>query len=181
MRRSSRLPLASFALAAVFLAGCPDNAGNAPPADHLFYPIAAVVAGPDARPFLYVVNSNFDLKYNGSTVVAIDLAPLRARAAAPANCDPDPDSTVGAQVCRDSEFIMPPTLEQLGLDTLSAADRLAVAEAIWESVAREAEQAPVPDAQRQALERRLADSLARPDAVVPWEVVKARALARATR
>lgn len=76
---------------------------------------------------------------------------------------------------------MPPTLEQLGLDTLSAADRLAVAEAIWESVAREAEQAPVPDAQRQALERRLADSLARPDAVVPWEVVKARALARATR
>ncbi|MFO0848185.1 MAG: addiction module protein [Gemmataceae bacterium] len=76
---------------------------------------------------------------------------------------------------------MPPTLEQLGLDTLSAADRLAVAEAIWESVAREAEQAPISDAQRQELERRLADSLARPDAVVPWEEVKARALARARR
>ncbi len=105
MRRSSRLPLISLALSAGFLAGCPDNAGNPPPADHLFYPIAAVVAGSDARPFLYVVNSNFDLKYNGSTVVAIDLAPLRARAAAPANCQPDPESTVGAQVCRDSEFI----------------------------------------------------------------------------
>lgn len=34
---------------------------------------------------------------------------------------------------------MPPTLQQLGLDMLSPDDRLAVAEAIWESVAREAE------------------------------------------
>lgn len=105
MRRSSRLPLLSLALSATFLVGCPDNAGNPPPADHLFYPIAAVVAGTDARPFLYVVNSNFDLKYNGSTVVAIDLAPLRNRARDPANCAPDTESLTGAQVCRDSEFI----------------------------------------------------------------------------
>ena len=38
---------------------------------------------------------------------------------------------------------MPPTLEELGIDRLSAEDRLALAEAIWESVAREAEQAPL--------------------------------------
>jgi putative addiction module component (TIGR02574 family) len=73
---------------------------------------------------------------------------------------------------------MPPTLEQLGLDRLSLEDRLAVAEALWESVLKEADAAPVPEAQRVELERRLADSIARPDAVTPWEVVKARAQLR---
>lgn len=74
---------------------------------------------------------------------------------------------------------MAPTLQELGIDHLSAADRLAVAEALWGSVAQETEQAPIPEAQRQELERRLADSIARPDAVTPWEDIKARALARA--
>jgi putative addiction module component (TIGR02574 family) len=73
---------------------------------------------------------------------------------------------------------MPPTLQELGIDRLSVEDRLALVEAIWDSLAREVEQAPLPEAQRQELERRLADSIARPDAVTPWEVVKARALAR---
>ena len=79
------------------------------------------------------------------------------------------------------EFAMPPTLQELGLDRLSPEDRLAVAEAIWESVAREAETAPLSETQRAELERRLADSIARPDAVTPWELIKARALARARR
>ena len=76
---------------------------------------------------------------------------------------------------------MAPTLQELGLDQLPAEDRLAVAEAIWESVAREIESAPLPAAQKAELERRLADSIARPEAVVPWEEVKARALARARK
>lgn len=76
---------------------------------------------------------------------------------------------------------MPPTLQELGIDRLSAEDRLSLAEAIWQSVALEVEQAPVPEAQLKELERRLADSIARPDAVTPWEEVKARALARARR
>jgi putative addiction module component (TIGR02574 family) len=76
---------------------------------------------------------------------------------------------------------MPPTLQELGIDRLSVDDRIALAEAIWDSVAQEVEQAPLTEAQRQELERRLADSVARPDAVTPWEVVKARALARARR
>jgi putative addiction module component (TIGR02574 family) len=75
---------------------------------------------------------------------------------------------------------MPPTLQELGIDRLSADDRLALAEAIWESVALEIEQAPLTEAQRQELERRLADSIARPDAATPWEAVKARASARET-
>ena len=74
---------------------------------------------------------------------------------------------------------MAPTIQELGLDLLSAEDRLAVAEAIWDSVARETAAAPLSEAQRAELERRLADSIARQEAVTPWEVVKARALARA--
>jgi putative addiction module component (TIGR02574 family) len=76
---------------------------------------------------------------------------------------------------------MPPSLQELGIDRLSVEDRLALAEAIWDSVAREVEREPLTEAQRRELERRLADSVARPDAVTPWEVVKARALARARK
>jgi putative addiction module component (TIGR02574 family) len=76
---------------------------------------------------------------------------------------------------------MPPTIEELGLDRLSPDDRLAIAEAIWESVAREIQEAPLLDAQRADLERRWADSNTRPDAVTPWEEIRARALARARR
>ena len=65
-----------------------------------------------------------------------------------------------------------------GLDRLSSEDRIAVAEALWEGVGRDAGSAPLPTAQREELERRLADSIAEPDAGTPWEVVKARALAR---
>jgi putative addiction module component (TIGR02574 family) len=74
---------------------------------------------------------------------------------------------------------MSPTLKALGIDRLSVEDRLALAEAIWDSVVQEADQAPLTEAQRHELERRLADSIAHPEAVTPWEVVKARALARA--
>ncbi len=76
---------------------------------------------------------------------------------------------------------MTPTIQDFGLDRLSAEDRLTVAEALWDSVVREIEAAPLPEAQRAELERRLADSLARPEAVTPWELIKAQALARAPR
>ena len=76
---------------------------------------------------------------------------------------------------------MVPTIHDLGIDQLSVEDRLAIAHAIWESVAEEIERAPLSDPQRQELERRLADSIARPDAVTPWEEIKARAMERARR
>lgn len=76
---------------------------------------------------------------------------------------------------------MSQSMQGLGIDRLSVEDRLALAQEIWESVTRELEREPLSSAQRQELERRLADSIARPDAVTPWEVVKARALARARR
>ena len=75
---------------------------------------------------------------------------------------------------------MAPTIQELGLDRLSPADRLSVAEAIWDSVASEAEAEAysLSASQQEELERRLADSIARPEAVTAWEEVKARALAR---
>jgi len=76
---------------------------------------------------------------------------------------------------------MVPTLEALGLDQLCLEDRLAIAEALWDSVAQEAEASPLSETQRAELERRLADCVARPEAVTPWEQIKARALARARR
>jgi putative addiction module component (TIGR02574 family) len=76
---------------------------------------------------------------------------------------------------------MPPTIQELGIDRLSAEDRLAVADAIWDSVAREIEESPLTASQRAELERRLANSIAHPEAVTTWETVKARALARARR
>ncbi len=74
---------------------------------------------------------------------------------------------------------MAPSLQELGLDQLTIEDRLAVAEAIWDSVSREAASSTLPPAQRAELELRLVDSLARPQAVTAWEEIKQRALARA--
>lgn len=62
---------------------------------------------------------------------------------------------------------MPPTMNELGIDRLSVEDRIAPAQEIWERIEEEAERSPLTAAQRQERERRLADSLARPDAVNP--------------
>lgn len=67
-----------------------------------------------------------------------------------------------------------PILEALGLDNLSVEDKLALAEALWDSAAHDVETAPILPSQLAELKRRLADSIANPDDVVPWEEVKAR-------
>lgn len=76
---------------------------------------------------------------------------------------------------------MTPSLSELGIDRLCIEDRIALAQELWESAAQEAELTSPSEAQRLELERRLAGSIARPDAVVDWEAVKARALERARR
>jgi putative addiction module component (TIGR02574 family) len=70
------------------------------------------------------------------------------------------------------------TLEALGIDRLSVAERIALVQAIWDSIAAEPDAAPLTDAQRQELERRANDDDANPDDTVPWEQAKAEALAR---
>jgi putative addiction module component (TIGR02574 family) len=72
-------------------------------------------------------------------------------------------------------------IEELGIDRWTIEERFALAHEILDGITEEAERAPLTEEQRRELERRLADSQARPDAVTPWEEVKARALARSRK
>lgn len=63
---------------------------------------------------------------------------------------------------------------------LSASERIQLAQDIWDSVAAEAsadpDAMPLTEAQRQELDRRLADIEARPGTGRPWAEVKERLL-----
>lgn len=69
---------------------------------------------------------------------------------------------------------MSATFKSFGLDQLSFAQRILLVEEIWDSIAAEAEQLPLTEAQRLDLERRLAAYEANPKAGSSWEEVKAR-------
>mgnify|MGYP001010087958 CR=1 FL=1 len=69
---------------------------------------------------------------------------------------------------------MPVTLEQFGLDGLPPADRLELAELLWDSL--DAVPSPLPEWHVRELEKRRAAADADPAAGVPWEQVKARLL-----
>jgi putative addiction module component (TIGR02574 family) len=71
------------------------------------------------------------------------------------------------------------TLDEI--TTLSVDDRLRMIEAIWDSIAAEPGEPRLTEAQQRELEQRLAAHEADPGNVVPWEEVKAAALARARR
>jgi putative addiction module component (TIGR02574 family) len=73
------------------------------------------------------------------------------------------------------------SLAELGIDRLSVEERLALADAIWDSVAAEAEAAPLTAAQRQEIERRLAAHSPNQQPAIPWERVEAGELARLIR
>ena len=64
---------------------------------------------------------------------------------------------------------------------LSIPERLALVQALWDSIATEPHPPLLSDAQRQELERRAAEDDARPDEVAPWEAVKADILDRLGR
>lgn len=73
---------------------------------------------------------------------------------------------------------MAPQLESLGIDRMNMAERLALLDAIWDSLSAEVEQAPLTPAQQAEVDRRLAAHTANPRAAVPWQEVEAKALAR---
>jgi putative addiction module component (TIGR02574 family) len=73
------------------------------------------------------------------------------------------------------------SMKDLGIDRLSVEDRLALLQEIWDSLAADIEQAPLTEAQRQEVDRRLAAHRANPQAAIPWEQVEADALARLRR
>lgn len=66
------------------------------------------------------------------------------------------------------------SLQQLGIDHLSSAERLELISLLWDSLAESATSSPIPDWHLQELERRRAAADADPAADVPWEEVKAR-------
>ena len=72
------------------------------------------------------------------------------------------------------------TVKSLGIDKLPRAERLALVQEIWDTIAAEPP-APLSEAKRQELARRVAEDEATPDDVVPWEEVKAQTLARLQR
>lgn len=70
------------------------------------------------------------------------------------------------------------SLETLGIDRMSVDERLALVEAIWDSITPQTEATPLTDAQKAEVDRRLAAHQANPQAAIPWEQVEAAALAR---
>jgi putative addiction module component (TIGR02574 family) len=81
--------------------------------------------------------------------------------------------TVWKSSSAEEFYTMAPSLESLGIDRMSIEDRIALVAAIWDGIAAEPHEPSLTEAQRQELERRLADDEANPDDVVPWEQVKA--------
>jgi putative addiction module component (TIGR02574 family) len=73
---------------------------------------------------------------------------------------------------------MTSTMNALGIDRLSVEDRLALMHEIWDSIAAEPRASHLSDAQRDELERRVAEHERHPQDVVSWDQVKADALTR---
>jgi putative addiction module component (TIGR02574 family) len=69
---------------------------------------------------------------------------------------------------------------EFDLSKLSVAERIQLAEDLWESIPESAD-IPLTDAQKAELDRRLADLEQHPDAGEPWEVVRARLYERLKR
>lgn len=57
--------------------------------------------------------------------------------------------------------------------TLSVEDRIRIVQAIWDSIAAEQVYPDLSDAQKQELDRRIADYDSNPDNVLTWEEIKA--------
>jgi putative addiction module component (TIGR02574 family) len=76
---------------------------------------------------------------------------------------------------------MSSTLTALGIDKLTAAERLRLVGEIWDSIAAEVAAAPLSEAQKLEVDRRLSAHRASPDAAIPWEQVEAAALDRLRR
>jgi putative addiction module component (TIGR02574 family) len=68
---------------------------------------------------------------------------------------------------------MSPTMQDLGIDRWSAADRLRLIGEIWDSLSS-VEQAEIVESHREELDRRLAAADADPAAGKPWEEVRTR-------
>ena len=73
------------------------------------------------------------------------------------------------------------TAESLGIHRLSAAERWALVQEIWDSIAHDVEQTPLSQDTLRELRRRLDHHDQHPEEAIPWEQVEAEALARLSR
>jgi putative addiction module component (TIGR02574 family) len=69
---------------------------------------------------------------------------------------------------------MSPTLKALGIDQMSVAERILLAEEIWDSIAADAAQLPLTHFQEQDLRSRIAAHDANPKNGSSWDEVKDR-------
>ncbi|MGH7170814.1 MAG: addiction module protein, partial [Gemmataceae bacterium] len=76
------------------------------------------------------------------------------------------------------ENLMAPTMKDLGIDHLSIADRIVLVQEIWDSIADNPEEMPLPEERKQVLDQRLAALEANPNDVLTWEEIKARIRSR---
>jgi putative addiction module component (TIGR02574 family) len=58
--------------------------------------------------------------------------------------------------------------------SLSIDERIALVQAIWDSIAAETDRLPLTDPQKQELDRRIAELDANPENVLTWEAIKSR-------
>lgn len=69
-------------------------------------------------------------------------------------------------------------MKALGIDHMSIEERLALMREILDSITEEHDGSPLTEPQRTELERRIAASKKNPEDGIPWEEIRAAALAR---
>ncbi|NJD20731.1 MAG: addiction module protein [Gemmatimonadetes bacterium] len=65
-------------------------------------------------------------------------------------------------------------IDMEGIRRLSVAERVQLAQDIWDTLEPTAEDLPLTEEQEAILDRRLAEHRADPTSAIPWETVKAR-------
>jgi putative addiction module component (TIGR02574 family) len=70
------------------------------------------------------------------------------------------------------------SLKSLGIERLGIEERLTLVEELWDSIAADSSAVPLTKAQRDELDRRIADHEANPNDVVPWEEIKTSIIER---
>jgi putative addiction module component (TIGR02574 family) len=68
---------------------------------------------------------------------------------------------------------MEATIESLGIDRLSVAERLRLVQEIWDSITAEVETLEIPRSHKDELDRRIATDEANPRDGSTWEQIKA--------
>jgi putative addiction module component (TIGR02574 family) len=67
------------------------------------------------------------------------------------------------------------SLQELGIDRLSAADRIALAQEIWDSIAESLQNLAPSALETAEIDRRLAEDDSTPEAAIDWQEIRSTA------